>query len=61
MYYVFYCRDHYQQLTLDSCLNDLKQTPLNRSQQLPAPSKQLIDRMKQNLPQENDWTTDNVD
>ena len=35
--------------------------PLNRSQQLPAPCKQLIDGMKRNLLQENDWTTDNID
>ena len=32
-------------------------------QQLPAPCKQLIDRIKQNYKynvQENDWTTDNL-
>ena len=37
---------------------NLEQTPLNGSQQLPAPYKQHnIDRIKQNQLQENDWTT----
>ena len=33
----------YQRLTLESWFTNLEQTPLNRSQQLPAPYKQLID------------------
>ena len=37
---------------------NLEQTPLNGSQQLPAPYKQHnIDGIKQNQLQENDWTT----
>ena len=32
--------------TLKSWFNNLEQTPLNRSQQLPAPYKRLIDEMK---------------
>ena len=32
----------------------------NRSQQLPAPYKRLIDEIKQNEPEENDWRTDNL-
>ena len=39
----------------------LEQTPLNRSQQLPAPYKRLIDEIKQNELRENDWRTDNSD
>ena len=43
MYYAFY------RLALESWLsNYLEQTPLNRSQQLPAPYKRLIDEIKQN-------------
>ena len=40
--------DSYQRLTLESWFTNLEQTPLNRSQQLPAPYKQLIDEIKQN-------------
>ena len=40
--------DYYQRLTLESWFTNLEQTPLNRSQQLPAPYKQLIDEIKQN-------------
>ena len=56
MYYVFY-RLH-QRLTLESCFTNLEQTPLNGSQQLPAPYKRLIDEIKQNELRENDWSTD---
>ena len=42
MYYAFY------RLALESWLSNLEQTPLNRSQQLPAPYKRLIDEIKQN-------------
>ena len=35
-------------------------SPLNRSQKLPAPYKQLIDKIKQNYLRENDWRTDNL-
>ena len=41
-------RDYYQRLTLESWFANLEQTPLNRSQQLPAPYKRLIDKIKQN-------------
>ena len=58
MYYVFY-RLH-QRLTLESWFTNLEQTPLNSSQQLPAPYKQLIDEIKQNKLRENDWSTDNL-
>ena len=34
--------------SLESWLTNLEQTPLNRSQQLPAPYKRLIDELKQN-------------
>ena len=35
-------------LTLESWFTNLEQTPLNRSQQLPAPYKRLIDGIKEN-------------
>ena len=44
--------DYYQRLTLEGWFTNLEQTPLNRSQQLPAPYKRLIE--------ENDWRTDNL-
>ena len=40
--------DYYQRLTLKSCLTNLEKTPQNRSQQLPAPYKRVIDGLKQN-------------
>ena len=43
-----YSTDYYQSLTLESWFTNLEQTPLNRSQQLPAPYKRLIDEIKQN-------------
>ena len=43
-----------------SSQQNLEQTPLNRSQQLPAPYRTLIDGLKQNYLRENDWTTDNL-
>ena len=46
LYYVFY--KYYQRLTLESWFTNLEQMLLNRSQQLPAPYKQLIDEIKQN-------------
>ena len=42
-----YSKDYYQRLTLESWFTNLEQTPLNRSQQLPAPYKRLIDKIKQ--------------
>ena len=48
MYYVTYSTDYYQRLTLESWFTNLEQTPLNPSQQLPAPYKRLIDEIKQN-------------
>ena len=38
--------DYYQRLSLESWFTNLEQTPLNRSQQLPAPYKRLIDEIK---------------
>ena len=38
-----YSTDYCQRLSLKSWSTNLKQTPLNRSQQLPAPYKRLID------------------
>ena len=44
-----YSTDYYQRLTLESCFTNFEQfTPLNRSQQLPALYKRLIDEIKQN-------------
>ena len=43
-----YSTDYYERLTLESWFTNLEQTPLNRSQQLPAPYKRLIDEIKQN-------------
>ena len=43
-----YSTDYYQRLTLESWFTNLEQTPLNRSQQLPASYKRLIDEIKQN-------------
>ena len=40
--------DYYQRLILESWFSNLKQTPLNRSQQLLTPYKRLIDELKQN-------------
>ena len=45
---VTYSTDYYQRPTLPSWFTKLEQTPLNRSQQLPAPYKRLIDEIKQN-------------
>ena len=46
--YITYSTDYYQRLTLECWFTNLEQTPLNRSQQLPAPYKRLIDGIKQN-------------
>ena len=44
-----YSTDYYQRLTLESWFTNFEQfTPLNRSQQLPALYKRLIDEIKQN-------------
>ena len=45
---ITYSTDYYQRLTLESWFTNLEQTLLKRSQQLPAPYKQLIDEIKQN-------------
>ena len=42
-----YSTVYYQRLTLQSWFTNLEQKPLNRSQQLPAPHKRLIDGIKQ--------------
>ena len=57
---IVYSTDYYQRLTLQSWFSNLEQSPLNRSQKLPAPYKQLIDEIKQNYLRENDWRTDNL-
>ena len=46
--------DYYQRLTLERWFTNLEQTPLNRSQQLLAPYKRLIDEIKQNSLRENE-------
>ena len=45
---ITYSTDYYQRLTLEGWFTNLGQTPLNRSQQLPAPYKRLIEEIKQN-------------
>ena len=45
---IMYSTDYYQLPTLKSWLTNLEKTPLNRSQQLPALYKRLIDGIKQN-------------
>ena len=45
---ITYSTDYYQRLTLESWFTNLEQTPLNRSQQSPAPYKRLIDEIKEN-------------
>ena len=45
---ITYSTDYYQRLTLESWFTNLEQTPLSRSQELPAPYKRLIDEIKQN-------------
>ena len=46
---ITYSTDCYQRLTLESWFTNLEKTPLNRSQQLPAPFKRLVDdEIKQN-------------
>ena len=45
---ITYSTDYYQRLTLEGWFTNLEQTPLNRSQQLPAPYKRLIEEIKQN-------------
>ena len=45
---ITYSTDYYQHFTLERWFNNLEQTPLNRSQQLSAPYKRLIDEIKQN-------------
>ena len=45
---ITYSADYYQRLALESWFTNLEQTPLNSSQQLPAPYKRLIDEINQN-------------
>ena len=45
---ITYYTDYYQRLILESWFTNIEQTPLNRSQQLPALYKRLIDAIKQN-------------
>ena len=42
---ITYSTDYYQRLTLESWFTNLEQTPLDRSQQLPAPYKRLINEI----------------
>ena len=41
---IYLFTDYYQRLTLESSFINLEQNPLNRSQQLPAPYKRLVDK-----------------
>ena len=43
---ITYSTDYYQRLTLESWFTNLEQTPLNRSQQLPAPTTYRRDQAK---------------
>ena len=45
---ITYSTDYCQRLTLKSWFTKLEQTPLNHSQQLPAPYKRLNDEIKKN-------------
>ena len=45
---ITYSTDYYQRLTLENWFTNLEQTPLNLSQQLPAPYKRRINEVKQN-------------
>ena len=45
---ITYSTDYYKRLTLESWFANLEETPLNRSQQLPALYKWLIGKIKQN-------------
>ena len=45
---ITYSTDYYQRVTLESWFTNLDQAPLNRSQQLPALYKRLIDEIEQN-------------
>ena len=45
---IMYCTDCYRRIILESWLTNSEQTPQNRSQQLPAPYKRVIDEIKQN-------------
>ena len=57
---IIYSTVYSQRLTLEPWFTNLEQMPVNRSQQLPAPTKRLVDGLKQNLLRENDWTADNL-
>ena len=48
LYYdsITYSTDYDQRRSLESWFTNLEQTPLNRSEQLPAPNKRLIDETK---------------
>ena len=52
---ITYSTDYHQRLALESWFTNLEQTPLNRSQQLPAPYKRLIDGMKRNMRGQRDF------
>ena len=45
---IAYSKDYYQRLSLKSLFTNLEQTPSNRSQQLSARYRRLIDEIKQN-------------
>ena len=53
-----YSTDYYQRLTLESWFTNLKQMPLNGSQQLPGHTKDLLTRSSKL--RENDQRSDNV-
>ena len=44
---IMYPTDYYQRFSLESWFTNVEQTPLNRSRQLPAPYKRLIEGFKQ--------------
>ena len=57
---ITYCTDYYRRINLESWFTNSEQTPQNRSQQLPAPYKRVIDGLKQNWQRQNEGTTDNL-
>ena len=46
---ITYCTYNYQRLTLEGWFTNLEQIPLNRSQQLPASYKRVIDGLEAKL------------
>ena len=52
-------KDYFQLLTQESCIAFLKQTPLNRCQQIPVPYKPLINDVNKTEKQASNRPADN--